>query len=118
MSSGIVDASVLRDRFIAEQDYVLKYIDILRHKLSLDVREINNLIYSLEKYGICKKDESLLQRALFYRKSYDDINELQKLLSDLQSVRPEIEAALTDVESKFAHLKKPEDLNSVDVRWR
>ncbi|HVF54534.1 MAG TPA: hypothetical protein VM934_00210 [Pyrinomonadaceae bacterium] len=116
MSNGVVDANILRDRFIAEQDYVLKYIEILRYKLSLDVREVNRLIYSLEKYGICKKNESLLQRALFSKKSYDDINELQKLLSDLQDVRPEIETALTDVESKFAHLKKPEDLNSVDVR--
>ena len=82
----------------------------------LDVQEVNRLIYSLEKYGICKKNESLLQRALFSKKSYDDINELQKLLSDLHDVRPEIEIALTEVESKFAHLKKPEDLNSVDVR--
>ena len=116
MSNRVVDVNVLRDRFIAEQDYVLKYIEILRHKLSLDVREINRLIFSLEKYGVFKKNETLLQRGLFYRKSYNDISELQKLLSDLQDVRPEIEAALTEVETKFALLKEPDDLHSVDVR--
>lgn len=116
MSNRIVDADTLRDRFVAEQGYVLKYIDILRRKLSLDGRGINELILSLEKYRICKRDEFLLQRALFYRKPYDDINELQKLLSGLKDVKPDIESALADAESRFALLNKPDDLDSVDVR--
>lgn len=107
-------ADTLRDRFIEEQEYVQRFIELLQRKTPLDTQEVNDIIHTLEKLGIAKR-ETLLSSGLSYGTAYE-LATLQELLSHLQQLKPAIEAAINDARQRISQINKPKDLNEVDGR--
>lgn len=114
MSSFNNSADALRDRFIEEQEYVQRYIELLQREISPVKVGIYRIVNTLEEYSLAERN-SLYKGVSLYDKSYGSV-EAQDFLSSLQRLKPDIQAALTDAEQKISKIERPKDLSKVDAR--
>jgi hypothetical protein len=112
--SSVKECDALRDRFIEEQEYVQRYIELLQRKISLDTGELHRAINTLDEYGF-ERRENLYKGVLLFGKTPSSV-EIQELLSNLQRVKPDIQKAITEAEKKLSQVERPKDLNKVDAR--
>jgi hypothetical protein len=115
MSSLNNSADPLRDRFIEEQEYVKRYIELLQRKISLDTGELYRVINIVVEYGFADRNNLLYLGKFLMGKSYDSAD-VQELVSKLQRLKPDIQAALADAELKISKIERPKDLFKVDGR--
>lgn len=115
MSSLNNSADTLRDRFIEEQEYVQRYIELLQRKISLDTGELYRVIDIVVEYGFADRKDLLLKGRFLIGKSYNAVD-VQEIVSKLQRLKPDIQAALANAESQLSKIGQPKDLFKVDVR--
>lgn len=108
-----MNASMLRDRFLEEQDYLQKYIEHLKFKTAIfekDIREIENI---LSKYELLQVEQKSFWSS--WEKPYS-LDELQNIQSVLDNAKPKINLAMSEIEKELETLSAPDGLRSIDVR--
>lgn len=113
-------ADALRDRFIVEQEYVRKCVDLLERRTSLNPLAINGVIGSLVRYGLAKEGDILKHGGMYgtVRGQLNSLADLQKVNLKLQALKPGVQKALEEAQTSYDPLDRRLDLESLSPEVR
>lgn len=108
-----MDATILRNRFHEEQDYLQKYVEFLQYKTAVSKTEIGEISNILSSHGILTLETSKFWTS--WKAPYD-LSELESIYSQLSGAKEGLKSSIAEVEAELSVTKVPEGLNSVDMR--
>lgn len=108
-----LNAQVIRDRFLEDQDYIQRYLDFLKYKTAVFGTDMLMVTRLLSKHGLLQID---LKRSSSAHSQPHTLVELQQILSQIRSIKPTIEAKIQMAEKELENIPRTERLNTVDVR--
>ncbi|MHA1279565.1 MAG: hypothetical protein ACTSQ8_20375 [Candidatus Helarchaeota archaeon] len=108
-----MDATILRNRFHEEQDYLQKYVEFLQDKMAVSKTEIGEISNILSRHDILKLEPSKTWTS--WEVPYE-LSELENIYGQLNGAKENIKNSIAEVEKELNATKVPEGLNSVDMR--
>lgn len=111
--TGDKSEAEIQSRFVAEQEYIQRFLHFLRVKGSLrdeQIREVSNV---LRQNGLPE-----LPARGDWRRSHDPYlpEETAALVAVIESIRPALELAVTEAHAHLSMLEAPRGLRAIDVR--
>lgn len=102
----------LRDRFILEQDYIFKYIELLQDKTAIKDSEIREIFSIVSNHTL----PSLEIRKDWMRSGQPySTEEVEDLVRSTSKIKEPLNKAIEEVKGRLRQVDKPEGLSLVDM---
>jgi hypothetical protein len=103
----------IKDRFLSEQNYILRYVEFLHSASAVrdsDIAEISNILRRHQLPEIPQREN--LSR---WREPYS-LEELDALVETLRAIMPDVDTKIANYQYQLDHLPVPKGLNKIDAR--